>query len=307
MESEIKNVYFFSSLLYMAPVSGYVYNMHKVPTYAEIIEEAIIHPVDKIKLPDRQALFIRNLPQMTRFDEVDDPADIGKEQERMQQTKLQELTIKQLAPGATQSIERVRHAQSKPPDEYVPAGGGSLNGPPPPPAPGMIKPPGMVRRAGGGLLNIGSRVGSAIGNGIIGGMMSTVDYMLEPAAPPFEWRRTDYDAGLRAAREINAQQEQQEYERNRYALSWFNAADSQAKTAMKIPDSTAEFHIPDYDPPSPAGGASSSTWWGSTKSPEPEPAKPFKPKFASQGKESEDIEPTGKSDYRRPRDRAKKR
>jgi hypothetical protein len=278
----------------MAPVSGYVYNMHKVPTYAEIIEEAIIHPVDKIKLPDRQALFIRNLPQMTRFDEVDDPADIGKEQERMQQTKLQELTIKQLAPGATQSTENVRHAQSKPPDEYVPAGGGSLNGPPPPPAPGMIK------RAGGGLLNIGGRVGSAIGNGIIGGMMGTVDYMMEPAAPPFQWQTTDYDAGLRAGREINAQQEQQEYERNQYALSWFSAADSQAKTALKIPDSTAEFHIPDNDPPSPAG-------WGSTKSPAPEPAKSFKPKFASKSKESEDIEPTGKSDYRRPRDRVKKR
>jgi hypothetical protein len=279
----------------MAPVNGYVYNMHKVPTYAEIIEEAIIHPVDKIKLPDRQALFLRNLPQMTRFDEVDDPADIGKEQERMQQTKLQELTIKQLAPGATQSIARVKEVQKKPQDEYIPAGGGSLNGPPPPPATGMI------RRAGGGLLNIGGRVGSAIGNGIIGGMMGTVDYMMEPSPPPFEYHQTDYDAGLRAAREINARHEQQEYERNANALSWFNAADSQVQTSLKAPDSTAEYYIGDKEPSSPAGGFSD-------KIPSQKPARPFsvKKKITSKSMDADDTGPIGPSDYRRPRDRVKK-
>jgi hypothetical protein len=237
----------------MAPVNGYVYNMHKVPTYAEIIEEAIIHPVDKIKLPDRQALFLRNLPQMTRFDEVDDPADIGKEQERMQQTKLQELTIKQLAPGATQSIERVRHAQSRPPDEYIPAGGGALNGPPPPPPP----PRGMLRRAGGGLLNIGGSIGSAIGNGIFDGMVGAVDYLEREPEPPFEYFRTDYDAGLRADREIRAQQEQAEYNHMFASMNSVHASTSQAQGAFNTPASTAHHYIGDNDSPS-AGGASSS-------------------------------------------------
>ena len=130
----------------MAPVNSYVSNMHRVPTYGEIIEEAILHPTDKIQLPDRQATFIRNLPQMTRFDEVDDPADVGKEQELIQKEKLKELTLKQLAPGQTLSIARVKEEQRRPQDNYTPAGGGPLQGPP-------TQQPGILRRGATGIAN----------------------------------------------------------------------------------------------------------------------------------------------------------
>jgi hypothetical protein len=237
MESEIKNVQIFSSTLYMAPVNGYVYNMHRVPTYAEIIEEAIIHPVDKIQLPDRQALFIRNLNQMTRFDEVDDPANIGDEQERIQEAKLKELTLKQLAPGRTQSIARLTDRQSRPQDTYTPAGGGTLNEPPPPPA-----PQGILRRAG-----------SAIGNGILGGMIGTLDYMLAPSPPPFQYFQTDYDAGLRAEREISARQEQEDQERMEYYNSWATASSFQAEESLNSPASTANYYIGDQESPTSQG------------------------------------------------------
>ena len=45
--------------------------MHRVPTYDEIIKETITHPTDKIHLPDRMATRLRNLPQLTRFDDVE--------------------------------------------------------------------------------------------------------------------------------------------------------------------------------------------------------------------------------------------
>jgi hypothetical protein len=245
----------------MAPVNGYVYNMHKVPTYSEIIEEAIIHPVDKIKLPDRQALCLRNLPQMTRFDEVDDPANIGEEQQRIQESKLKELTLRQLVPGTTQSIARVKEAQKRPQEEYIPGGGGALYGPAPPPT-----PPGRMRRAGGGIARIGASVGSAIGNGILDGMMSGVDYMTTPAGPPFQWQTTDYDAGLRADREIRAQQEQADWDYMHADLNRFNQASSQAHEAFNAPASTATYYIGDDEPSSPAAAAAKSSSPGAASS-----------------------------------------
>jgi hypothetical protein len=93
--------------------------MHRVPTYEEIVYEAIIHPTDKIALPDRQATFIRNLPQMTRFDEVDDPADLGKEQELIEEETMKEITLRKLAPGKTIALERAKATQRPVDSDYL--------------------------------------------------------------------------------------------------------------------------------------------------------------------------------------------
>ena len=42
---------------------------HRKPTYDELIQEAIIHPTDTIKYPNRIATQLRNSPQLTRFDD----------------------------------------------------------------------------------------------------------------------------------------------------------------------------------------------------------------------------------------------
>ena len=42
---------------------------HRKPTYDELIQEAIIHPTDIIKYPNRIATQLRNTPQLTRFDD----------------------------------------------------------------------------------------------------------------------------------------------------------------------------------------------------------------------------------------------
>ena len=42
---------------------------HRKPTYDELIQEAIIHPTDTIKYPNRIATQLRIMPQLTRFDD----------------------------------------------------------------------------------------------------------------------------------------------------------------------------------------------------------------------------------------------
>ena len=61
--------------------------MHRVPTYAELIKETITHPTDKIHLPDRTATRLRNLPQLTRFDDVDS-LDLHTEQDKIATQRL---------------------------------------------------------------------------------------------------------------------------------------------------------------------------------------------------------------------------
>ena len=46
-------------------VKGY----HRQPTYDELIQEAVIHPTETIKYPNRIATQLRNTPQLTRFDD----------------------------------------------------------------------------------------------------------------------------------------------------------------------------------------------------------------------------------------------
>jgi hypothetical protein len=42
---------------------------HRKPTYDELIQEAVIHPTETIKYPNRIATQLRNTPQLTRFDD----------------------------------------------------------------------------------------------------------------------------------------------------------------------------------------------------------------------------------------------
>ena len=42
---------------------------HRIPTSAELIQEAFIHPTETIKYPNRIATQVRNTPQLTRFDD----------------------------------------------------------------------------------------------------------------------------------------------------------------------------------------------------------------------------------------------
>jgi hypothetical protein len=80
--------------------------MHRVPTYDEIIKETITHPTDKIQLPDRMATRLRNLPQLTRFDDVDS-LDLRSEQDKIAKQKLQDLTLHTNLPqGQTMSLAR---------------------------------------------------------------------------------------------------------------------------------------------------------------------------------------------------------
>ena len=69
---------------------------HRKPTYDELIQEAIIHPTDMIKYPNRIATQLRNTPQLTRFDDENflDTAVLNSNamKQNMQQTALQKAT-----------------------------------------------------------------------------------------------------------------------------------------------------------------------------------------------------------------------
>jgi hypothetical protein len=44
-------------------------NYHIIPTYAELLQEAVIHPTETIKYPNIIATQLRTTPQRTRFDD----------------------------------------------------------------------------------------------------------------------------------------------------------------------------------------------------------------------------------------------
>ena len=66
---------------------------HRKPTYDELIQEAIIHPTDMIKYPNRFATQLRNTPQITRFDDENfldvNILNSNAMQQNIQQTALQ--------------------------------------------------------------------------------------------------------------------------------------------------------------------------------------------------------------------------
>ena len=70
--------------------------MHRMPTYNEVIYDTVINPTDKISLPDRTATLLRSTHQLTRFDEVDETPDLAAEQEKITREKLKEIALKHM-------------------------------------------------------------------------------------------------------------------------------------------------------------------------------------------------------------------
>ena len=58
-------------------------DMHRVRTYDEIMHDDVLFPTDKINLPDRMATRLRNLPQLTRLDELDATVDMAADREKI--------------------------------------------------------------------------------------------------------------------------------------------------------------------------------------------------------------------------------
>jgi hypothetical protein len=69
--------------------------MHRKPTYEEVIRDTITHPTEKIALPDRQATQIRNLPQLTRFDD-DNSLNLNEEQEKIAKERTREIEVRNI-------------------------------------------------------------------------------------------------------------------------------------------------------------------------------------------------------------------
>ena len=89
-------------------------DMHRVRTYDEIIHDDVLFPTDKINLPDRMATRLRNLPQLTRFDEIDATVDMAADQEKVAKARVREQTFKDMGvgPDDTQAIMRAQHPTS---------------------------------------------------------------------------------------------------------------------------------------------------------------------------------------------------
>jgi hypothetical protein len=235
----------------MAPVSSYISNIHRVPTYPEIIEQSILHPIDKIILPDRQATFIRNLPKITRFDEVDDPADIGQEHEKIQGEKLKEMTLRKLPPGDTLSLARSRATQGKATDDYTSGG----TGPPPPFQPPRPQPPsrfGMIGRIGKYYASVWERANQQMPSIPVGGSYLAEKRERGEEEEPFRYFTIDFDAHRRAERELKAQIERQQVEELHYQARARERAHQQAQEALDSPSSVV--HVPSNY----MGGSSSS-------------------------------------------------
>ena len=70
--------------------------MHRMPTYDEVIYDAVLHPTDKIRLPDRMATQLRNTHQLTRSDEVDETPDLAAEQAKIAQERLKQAALHEI-------------------------------------------------------------------------------------------------------------------------------------------------------------------------------------------------------------------
>ena len=70
--------------------------MHRMPTYDEVLYDTVLHPTDKIALPDRMATQLRNTHQLTRFDEVDETPDLAGEQAKIAKERLRQAALHEL-------------------------------------------------------------------------------------------------------------------------------------------------------------------------------------------------------------------
>jgi hypothetical protein len=70
--------------------------MRKVPTYDELSRDTITDPTDRIALPDRMAMQMRNTPQHTKFDD-DTYLNLSDEQKKITKERIKEVEIRNLA------------------------------------------------------------------------------------------------------------------------------------------------------------------------------------------------------------------
>jgi hypothetical protein len=184
---------------------------------------------------------------MTRFDEVDDPADIGKEQQQIQETKLRQLTLEHLKPGTTQTIARARDDT----ELKQRRDGGYPPGPPPPPQPGMMR-----RMIATGAEQVGTTIKR--------GMQAYDDYaarQAERAEEHANYLENQQWAIDNEDRNIRARAEQADQERMSWFSSHSDAASSQSLAILNGPASTVYHYVghdDDDGPELPSGAASSS-------------------------------------------------
>jgi altronate dehydratase len=69
------------------------------------------------------------------------------------------------------------------------------------------------------------------------------NYQGDDSTGPFQYFQTDYNAGLRASRELKARQEQEESDAMHASLRAFNQANSQATEALNTPASVPSYYI----------------------------------------------------------------
>ena len=109
--------------------------MHRMPTYDEIIYDTVINPTYRISLPDRMATQLRTTHQLTRFDEVDETPDLAAEQEKITKERLKELALQSMGGvGKDETVSLKRAAAPRPDYEKMAQQCGGEAPPPPPPA-----------------------------------------------------------------------------------------------------------------------------------------------------------------------------
>ena len=82
--------------------------MHRMPTYEEVLYDTVLNPTARINLPDRRATQMRNSHQLTRFDEVDETPDLAEEQVKITKARLKNLALQGMGmgPGDTVALKR---------------------------------------------------------------------------------------------------------------------------------------------------------------------------------------------------------
>ena len=130
----------------MVAIEFYLKEFHRVRTYDEIIHDDVLFPTDKIKLPDRMATQLRNLPQLTRFDEIDATVDMAEDNAKVAKERAREPAFQNLmGPGDTRSIRRAQASPTS--SDFEDAEDRPSFLPPPPPAMGQTGFFGFVRGA----------------------------------------------------------------------------------------------------------------------------------------------------------------
>ena len=133
----------------MGVVEFSIREMHRVRTYDEIIHDDVLFPKDRIALPDRMATQLRNLPQLTRFDEIDPTAEMAEQNETMAKVRAMALAFQNMmGPGDTRSVRRAQASSPSSSDfESASDGRPGFLPPPTPPTLGQTGFFGYVRGA----------------------------------------------------------------------------------------------------------------------------------------------------------------